>query len=113
MSLPAFKRVRTDNDGIRQLQDATELVLKAVTAKAILDGNFLQNIVITGGTPLSINHLLGRKLLGWMLCRKNLEVDVWDSQDTNPTPAATLILNATDSGDPLNPNLVTISLWVF
>jgi hypothetical protein len=105
--------VRTDNDGIRQLQDATDVVLSAVTSKALLDGNFLQDVVITGGTVLTINHRLGRKLLGWIICRKNLEVDVWDSQASNPTPNATLILNATDSGDPLNPNVVTISLWVF
>ncbi len=113
MALPTLRRLRSSDDSIRQLQDAADAVFKVITAKQILDGNFIEDVVVTGGTPLVIDHKLGRKLRGWILCRKNENLDVWDSQTENPTPQATLILNTLDSGNPLLPNIVTISLWVF
>lgn len=114
MAIPTLRRVRSQDNTLRQLQDASDNVFKAITSKRILDGNLIEDIVITGGEPKTIDHLLGRKLTGWILVRKNLEVDVWDSQSDNPTPSATLVLNSTDnSADPMLENEVTISLWVF
>ena len=103
--IPSLRRVRSSDDVVRQLQDAADSVLKVITKKEILDGNFLEDITITAGTPKVVNHLLGEKLRGWISVRKNAQAHVWDSQDTNQTPFSTLILNASAS--------VTISLWVF
>jgi len=105
VAITPFRRVRSADNVIRQLQDATDTVFKDISDRQIVDGNILEGIEITGGTPKVIDHKLGRELIGWQVVRKNVTTDIWDSQDTNATPILNLILNAT--------NTVTISLWVF
>jgi hypothetical protein len=105
--LTFFRRIRSQNNDIRLLQDAVDPVFKGILSSRILDGNLLEDITITGGTPLTIDHKLGRELKGWIVVRQDVSTQIWDSQDTNPVPSSTLILNATAA------TVVTINLWVF
>jgi len=65
----------------------------------------LPDITLTTGVNV-INHRLGDKLRGWFPTRvRGVSATFYDQQDTNPTPALTLIL--VSSAD------VTIDLAVF
>lgn len=78
--------------------------LNNVLDNEILYGNVLTNQALTTGSN-TINHGLGRVLIGWWLVRIRALATVYDTQDSNPTPASTLLL--TTSAD------VTVDIYVF
>lgn len=102
MPLPALRRVRSDDDTVRQLQDASDIIFKALASKPLIDGNFLQDIAVTA-LGISVDHRLGRPYRGWIVAGQDADENIW-SEPTN-TPSSTL--NLLSSGD------VTINLWVF
>jgi hypothetical protein len=103
MSISAFRRVRSKDNDLRQVQDAVGFVFLDIASKEILDGQLIKNIFINGF--LSIDHKLGRELQGYVVVMQDANVVVWDSQATNTIPASKLVLNS--SGP------TTISIWVF
>lgn len=102
MPLPTLRRVRTTDLAIRQVQDAEDLIFKDIARRQIVDGLLIKDVVITSGTPLSIDHGLGRTLQGWIVCKQNANSVIWE---TASSISSILILNASST--------VTISLWVF
>lgn len=100
-----FRRTRTEDGDLRQVQDAVGAVFRSLSSKEIIDGQLISGLRITVGTALSVEHKLGRAITGWAVIGLGANAVVWDSQATNKTPARTLILNASAS--------VTINLWVF
>jgi hypothetical protein len=66
---------------------------------------FLKNVTLASGTN-TVNHKLGAKLQGWFPVRYHGSwAQIYDTQDTNLTPALTLTLVASAA--------VTIDLMVF
>jgi hypothetical protein len=51
----------------------------------------VQNVSLKSGANV-VNHLLGRPLVGWRIVRINAASTLFDEQDSNQTPAATLVL---------------------
>lgn len=51
------------------------------------------NITLTTGAPVYIPIGLSAPLQGWFLVRNKASSIVWDTQDENPNPDKTLILN--------------------
>jgi hypothetical protein len=100
-----FRRIRTANDELRQLQDATAVVFASLAGRSLIDGVLIKDLAFTASVEKTVNHFLGREIEGWLVVKKNATADIWDGQATNPTPTRTLRLTA--SAD------VTISLWVF
>lgn len=100
-----FRRVQVKSDDVKHLQDGIAQIFNQILKKQIIDGIFIQDITITGGTPLEISHGLDNTPRGWIIVKKNAESDVW--QTVSDTPSATMVLNATAA------TTVTISLWVF
>jgi len=100
-----FKKLKTQDPIITKIQDNISDALDQFVGREQLDSNILKNINLTVGTINQINHLLGRTLVGWKVIRKRSMADVYDLQDSNPTPAATLWLIS-------NAN-VTVDLEVF
>ena len=70
---------------------ATQLdpVINSPTATPVL----LPNVSLASGTN-TINHRLGRKLVGWQISRIRASATVYDTQDSNPIPDLTLQLVA-------------------
>ncbi len=68
--------------------------------KSILDillGNPSLDSIILNDVPLkngftTVNHKLGRKLIGWRIIRLNAIATIYDQQNTNQMPDKTLIL---------------------
>ena len=103
--LATFEKTRAKMPEVIDLQDACAVVFKDITSRDILDGRLIENVSIVSGVEMVLSHKLGRAIRGWTLTRLSAGAIVWDSQADNPTPKATLVLNA--SAD------VTVSLWVF
>jgi hypothetical protein len=79
--------------------------LDPVLANPMNGMSILKRITLVSGFN-SINHLLGAPLQGWLPIRYHGSyAELYDMQDTNPTPQLTLELNASAP--------VTITLAVF
>lgn len=103
MPIPRLRRIRSDDDTLRQVQDASDAIFQIIATKPILDGRLIQNVTVN--TQATVNHGLSRQLIGWLIVRKRNSEGVWDTQDSNPTPSSTLTLESSGS--------TTIDLWVF
>jgi hypothetical protein len=77
-----------------------ELSLMQTKWKAILDpflaiqanqSLILSKISLSNGTTV-VNHMLGRKLVGWNIVGINGAATIYDNQANNQTPQLTLIL---------------------
>lgn len=61
-----------------------------------MDSTILTNVQLKATQLNIINHTLNRTLLGWKIVRKRSPaVNIYDTQDTNPTPKLTLQLQTT------------------
>lgn len=107
MPITRFEVLRSANldPDVRHVQESARAVFDDLAKRSILDGQAITDLTITSGTPLIVQHGLGRKLTGWIVTGKDANANVWDSQSANGMPNRTLILNASAN--------VTISLWVF
>ena len=101
LSLPKFK---SDEQSLMLLQTAWASQLDPLLKNPMSNGNLLKNVALASGTNV-VNHLLGRKLQGWTITRIRSAASIFDTQDTNPTPALTLTLTSSAA--------VTIDLLVF
>lgn len=97
-------RVQSKNTELNQVQDNIQRALAPLLGNQVLLGVLLAGIVLKAGVN-SVNHTLGRKLTGWTIVRQRAEAQLWDTQDSNPTPNLTLSLNSTAA--------VTVDLYVF
>jgi hypothetical protein len=97
MSLPL-------NLPLEQLQSRWKSEIDPVLANLLVQGRILQNVPLVTGDN-TINHGLGRKLIGWVLVDKSATADIYSKQSTNPSPQLSLILSS--------PAPATVSLWVF
>jgi len=100
--LPQFN---TDIQELTQMQNTWASALNPIISLPLNSSVQLNNINVVAGDN-SINHLLGRKLIGWSVIRmQNGFVQLYDKQNTNLMSNKTLILNSSGTG--------LISLLVF
>ncbi len=102
--LSSFTRLQTNDRTFSQLQDNIGNSINPILLNKVLNGVILQGVVLASGTN-TINHTLGRPLIGWFPVRIRQSVTLYDTQDTNPLPAKTLLLNASATG--------SVDLYVF
>ena len=96
--------VQTPDRMINQLQSNIVTPLNNLLENKIVNNNILKNIPLIVGSN-TINHLLGRELLGWFIIRKRGLGNIYDTQDTNKNPQTTLEL--------VSDAVVTVDLMVF
>jgi hypothetical protein len=102
--IPRFRRINVKDNDLRLVQDSSEVVLTALISKSILDGIIVKDVAV-GTSSTSIDHKLGRELIGWIVISKSSDSRVWDEQAGNTQKTKTLILKASSA--------TTVSLWVF
>jgi hypothetical protein len=86
-------------------QDRWASIINPVLKNPATNPLLLQNVILNSGNNV-VNHMLGQKLQGWYVVRmKNNFAQIYDTQDTNQTPALTLNLNSSTG--------VTVDLLVF
>lgn len=80
-----------------QMQVKWASIINPLLSNPSLDTSILQSVQLTSGNNV-INHLLGRKLQGWRITRmRGTFIEVYDNQDSNPTPKLTLALHSNGS----------------
>lgn len=101
MGLPSYQ---TSDLTLTLLQSNWATLLNPVLDNPIVQGDILEGIQLASGAN-TINHKLGRKLRGWFIVRQRALASIYDTQDTNPTPAVTLRLTSNAS--------VKVDIFVF
>lgn len=105
MAITPYRKVRVDDNVLRQMQDAIEMPIRDISKRAILDGQLLEGVALLSSADNVVNHKLGKTLTGWLVVRQNASSIIWDDQAANGRPQDYLILKCSAN--------VTISLWVF
>jgi hypothetical protein len=96
MSLPIFQ---TNIRELSLLQTNWSQYLNPLLVLPINNSIMLTNVDLQTGDN-SINHLLGRKLQGWIVVRmKDGYVQLYDKQSTNPLQDKILVLNSSGNGN--------------
>lgn len=93
MNLPYFQ---SSLPILNQLQTKWQAILNPLLGNPSIQSIILNNVQLSTGSN-SINHKLGRKLVGWRIVRLRASVTLYDQQDDNQMPQLTLIL--VSSGD--------------
>lgn len=99
--LPQFQ---SDNMTFQQMQNQWGSILDPVVAHPLLGGYILNGVTLQAGAN-PINHKLGKPLTGWYIVRLRGPASIYDTQDTNSTPAVTL--------DLVSSALVNCDIYVF
>lgn len=103
MAITRFKQIKSADYELMKVQDNVNSALIPVLTAQIIDGQVLKGITLVSGVDNTVNHRLGRDLVGYIVIRKNANAAVWDS--TSATPALTLILQTSVN--------CTVDLYVF
>ena len=101
MSLPIFQ---SPSKEFSLMQTAWASELNPFLNAPICNGLLLVSQVLTSGDN-TINHKLGRKLIGWIIVGQNASATFYDKQAANQRKDKTLVLNASGA--------VTVNIWVF
>lgn len=108
MSLPIYQ----PGNGLAGLQQSFSLMqtgwsqqINPVITQPWNSGLLLKNVALVSGSN-TVNHLLAKKLTGWVAVRFHGSwANIYDTQDSNQTPNLTLIL--------VSSGIVIVDLWVF
>ncbi len=76
--------------------------LNPILANQLIQGNLLTGITLAATTPLAINHLLQRMMVGWFIVDQNSSAIIWRTQPFN---SINLTLESSAN--------TTLNLWVF
>jgi hypothetical protein len=74
-------------------QDRWASQLEPIIAAPSNNSSILKSVSLATGSN-TISHGLGRQLQGWSIVRLRGSATIYDTQDSNPTPALTLVLVA-------------------
>lgn len=80
------------NLDLSQTQTKWKSIIDPILANPSNSSLILKNIALSIGDN-TINHKLGRKLIGWKIIRQRAAAVIYDKQDDNQMPNLTLILN--------------------
>jgi hypothetical protein len=83
--------ITTSDRVTNQIQQNVAKVVNPLTGIPLNSGIILNSVSLVTGAN-SVNHLLGRALVGWFIVRQRAAGSVYDTQDANPTPTFTLAL---------------------
>lgn len=96
---------QTNDRTLSLLQTSWMAQLNPVLSAPLVNGRIIASVALTTGSN-TIDHGLGRAPLGWLVIRqRDAYSEIYDTQDENPIPSSTLLLNS--SAD------VTVDLFVF
>lgn len=104
MPIRGVARVQTDDKSLSYVQDNLIKAITDLQAAPTIRGQILSSIILTSGDN-TVNHLLGRTLVGWHIVRQRASATIYDKQDTNTSTDSTLVLNASAA--------VTVDILVF
>lgn len=104
--MPAkIPQVQTGDKNFVLFQTQLGKALQPILDNPVNFGLILPSVSLLASATNVVNHGLNRKLIGYIITRQRAQSSIWDSQDVNPQPNVSLLLNV--SAD------VTVDLLVF
>lgn len=100
-----FSKIGFADADLGRLESNIENSFKPVLSKEILEGSFLQDIVLTTGVTNKVSHGLQRPVNGYIVVKRNSNSVVYDNESSNTLKSTFLQLLCSAN--------VTVSLWVF
>lgn len=101
MSIKAFKKPSQDN--LSSLTNAVADYAQQLTKNPLLDYALIKQVKVST-TAVDIPHSLGRQWLGWVVTRKNADINVYETATQKPGEKY-ITLTASGSG--------TIDIYLF
>lgn len=86
--LPSFQ---SEDNLANRILSRWKSLLDGLLRRPQLQSSILTQVSLKNGTTV-INHMLGRRLAGWHPTRVRASASIYDQQDSNQTPAVTLVL---------------------
>jgi|SRR5271165_2395003 len=99
-----YQIINTPDRVINQIQQNTATILNPLSGNPLVSGQVLSDIQLLTGSN-TVNHKLGRNLLGWFIVRQRGPASVYDTQDSNEMQNLTLLLTSSAN--------VLVDLYVF
>lgn len=104
-SIPDFQKISTNIKEVDRMTEKLSLTLGVLLAKQIIDGELLEDVLVTTGATRTIPHTLQRPVTGYIIVKRNANAVIWDSESLNLRKDLFLDLNSSAT--------VTVSIWVF
>lgn len=98
----SYRKIRTGQEYLDRVQDYIDQAFGWLLGQPTLQGNLIEGVVITAGTPASVAHLLNRNYRVWWIAKIDASATVWET--ANAIPDRYLVLNASATA--------TVSVWV-
>ena len=93
MKFQSLQIITSTDRIINQIQQNIKTTISFLLNDVFNYANNIQNIQLQPGLN-SINHKLNRKLTGYIITRQKQPANIYDKQDTNPSPELTLHLQS-------------------
>jgi hypothetical protein len=91
--LNTITSVQTESREVNQLQRNIQQAVRPILQNPLVYGNQLTSVSLVNGSN-TVSHGLGRELQGWSISRKRANANIYDTQDSNPSPTKTLLLTS-------------------
>lgn len=92
MALPPFIKIYQGETSVQRFQDNVYDSIQPLLKSTLANTQLVKSVALVTGQDNVVNHDLGKDLVGWLVVRQRSESVVWDSQDSNPIPSRTLVL---------------------
>lgn len=89
MLLPQFQ---SDSQALTQMQNRWAAEINPFISRLQNRSTILKEVSLVTGANI-INHGLDHVLNGWKIVRQRASASIYDTQDSNPSPAISLYLN--------------------
>jgi hypothetical protein len=99
-----LKTLNVQDEVQNRVQDNTKKAIDQINANVLTSGTILSKVSLKVGSN-TVNHKLGKVLTGWFIVRQRSSATIYDTQDSNKTPAQTLLLTSSAA--------VTVDIYVF
>lgn len=101
MKLPL---IHSQDNELNLIQTKWKSLIDPILSNTLVDGRLISGVSLVNGSN-TINHKLGRNLLGYIIVGINGIASIYDNQANNQTPDLTLTL--------ISNAAVKVNLWVF
>jgi hypothetical protein len=89
--IKSILKLQHEDQSMNLIQDRIIDAVTPILGKEILDSEILHGVVLSSGAN-TVDHKLGRDLVGWVVTRINAAITIFDTQATNPLPHKNLKL---------------------
>ncbi len=105
MALKEFKKLNIKDFETSRLQENVSDMFNQLVNNPRLSGILIENVDLVFGQVTTVDHGLGRKIVGFEIVYKNNSVEVWAEDSKQILPLRTLVLDTNADA--------TVNLWVY